>query len=115
MQLESLVVPIGSKVIGDILSRIKVPEVVRKEIISLLIGWVVKSLKRQLGNLAKSFPVVSTGMPEQGLTVIITIELPKDFVSGITKINITNLAAFISKLISVTPSAKIEILAGYKL
>jgi hypothetical protein len=113
-QIESLVVPIGTRVIDDILLRLKVPAVVKKEIVSLLIGWVVKILKTQLGNLTKSFPV-TTGRPEQGVTVIVSIELPKDFVLAITKLNIVNLGAFVSRLISVTPSARIDILAGYKL
>jgi hypothetical protein len=113
-EIESLVLPTGSKKVGELMSALNVPKAVAKEIVSLLVGWVVKNVKTNLASIVAKFSQI-TEKPEQGVTIIINVELPADFASSLAKLTVVTLGGFISKLLAVAPTVKIDMTPGNRL
>jgi hypothetical protein len=113
-ELETILLPTGQKIINNLLSGLNVPSFASKEIQSQIFRWILNNLKSYLSEITR-FLGQGPSNTSSGVSIILDIKLPADFLTSITKLSIEKVAEFISKLVTIRPSAKINLVSGYKL
>jgi hypothetical protein len=113
-ELESILIPLGGKTIGDMLVRLAIPQYAKNQIKSMISGRILDYIRSNLHLLNEEY-LTQSAKDEFGVTILIEFGLPGDFMKNLTNLNLANIGSFISKLSEIRPLGSIKTIAGYKL
>jgi len=113
-ELESILIQLGGKIIGDMLVRLAIPQYAKNQIKSMISGRILDYIRSNLKLLTEEY-LTQSAKDEFGVTIVIEFGLPGDFMKNLTNLNLANIGSFISKLSEIHSLGSIKTIAGYKL
>jgi hypothetical protein len=111
--IEGLILSNGPRVLRNLFLHFQIPSSIAKEIANFLLGSTIRHLHKNAAELANRFRQFQDS-PE-GITIIITLELPKKFLHKLPKLKTDTLAESLSQLFTITTSARINVIPRYRL
>jgi hypothetical protein len=113
-ELESILIQVGGKIIGDMLLRLAIPQYAKNQLRSMISRRILDNIRSNLHPLYEEY-LTQSAKDEFGVTILIEFGLPGDFMNNLTNLNLANLGSFISKLSEIRQLGSIKSIAGYKL
>ena len=110
---ENLLVNDGFKILSQFFRRSGVPSIVRKEIVNLLLGMVIKHLNKNAATIVNQFRQLQN--IQAGMTVGITVDLPPTFLTSLPRLNMQSLGRSVVKLFGTQTSANVNVKPNYHL
>jgi hypothetical protein len=111
--IEGLLLSNGSRVLQNLFLHFQIPSSIAKEIVNFLLGSTIRHIHKNAAELSSRFRQLQDS-PE-GITIVITLGLPKKFLHKLPKLKTDNLTDNLSQLFTVTTSAKINVIPMYRL
>ena len=103
----------GSNVLHKLLIRLKMPPSVSKQVVSLILGLVIRRLNKSIGRITTR--ISSLPAHPDGITLTLSLMLPSDLISDLPRLTIAALSGNLSKLLSSITLSRIKPLPGYRL
>jgi hypothetical protein len=103
----------GSNVLHKLLIRLNLPSSVSKEVVSLMLGLVIRRLNESIGSIATR--ISSLPAHPDGITLTLSLMLPSDFISDLPSVTTAALGGNLAKTLSSITLSPIEPLPGYRL
>ena len=111
--VSDIIKTLGSNILYKQLRRLKIPSWISKQIVSLILGLVIRRLNRSIGKIVARISSISAH--PDGITLTSSLILPSGFISNLRRLTIASLAWNLPRLLSSITLSPIEPLPGYRL